>query len=181
MSTGADTDRTEAEPTDPESSARNVCLRLLTARPRSRAELAGALARKGVADEVAARVLDRLGEVGLVDDAAYADLVVRSGHRHRSMGRRALSAELRRRGVDDDTVGEAVATIDPSEEEQTARQLVERKLRAMSGLDDATRVRRLAGMLARRGYPQGMAYRVVREALRELGSDAELVDPEHLT
>jgi regulatory protein len=168
-------------PRDPVALARDICLRQLTARPRSRAELAAVLTRKGIPDEAAGQVLDRMVEVGLVDDEAYAELVVRSGHRNRSLGRRALSAELRRRGVADDTAGEAVAALDPADEEQAARRLVERKLRTMAGLDDPTRIRRLTGMLARRGYPEGMAYRVVREALRENGSDTVLADPEHVT
>lgn len=166
---------------DPAAAARDICLRLLTARPRSRAELATALGRKGIEPEVADQVLGRLSDVGLIDDAAFAEMVVQSGHRHRLMGRRALSAELRRRGVADETAVEAVAAIDSGDEEQAARQLVERKLRAMSGLDDAARVRRLVAMLGRRGYPGGLAYRVVREALRESGSSLELPDPEHVT
>jgi regulatory protein len=168
-------------PADPEAKARDACLRLLTARPRSRAELAAALARRDVPDEVAGRVLDRLVEVGLVDDVAYADMVVESGQRHRLLGRRALSAELRRRGVDNEVAVEAVAAVDPEDEQRAARELVDRKLRAMGGLDEPTRVRRLVGMLARRGYPEGMAFRVVREALREQGSDTEMPDPEHVT
>ncbi|HTK67810.1 MAG TPA: regulatory protein RecX [Pseudonocardia sp.] len=166
---------------DPAASARDICLRLLTARPRSRAELATALGRKGIEPDVADRVLGRLSDVGLIDDTAFAEMVVQSGHRHRLMGRRALSAELRRRGVADETAVEAVSAIDSDDEEQAAHRLVERKLRAMSGLDDPTRIRRLVGMLARRGYSEGLAYRVVREALREHGSSAELPDPEHVT
>src|SRR5581483_2024712 len=104
-----------------------------------------------------------------------------SGHRHRLMGKRALSAELRRRGVADETALEAVSTIESDDEERAARQLVDRKLRTMSGLDDPTRVRRLVGMLGRRGYSGGLAYRVVREALRDSGSSLELADPEHVT
>lgn len=166
---------------DPTAAARDICLRLLTARPRSRAELATALGRKGIEPDVADRVLGRLGDVGLIDDSAFAEMVVQSGHRHRLLGKRALSAELRRRGVADDTAGEAVAAIDTTDEEQAATRLVERKLRAMSGLEDSARIRRLVGMLARRGYSEGLAYRVVRDALREHGSSAELPDPEHLT
>src|SRR5581483_11085083 len=86
-----------APPKDPAGAARDICLRLLTARPRSRAELAAALQRKGVEPEVADAVLGRLDDVGLIDDSAFAEMVVQSGHRHRLMGKRALSAELRRR------------------------------------------------------------------------------------
>ncbi len=170
-----------AEPADPRTAAREICLRQLTARPRSRAELAKTLAGKGIPEDVADGVLDRLVEVGLVDDAAFAELVVRSGHQHRLLGRRALSADLRRRGVADEVAGEAVAAIDGDDEERAARLLVERKLRSMSGLDEPARIRRLMGMLARRGYPQGVAYRVIREVLREEGSAIELADPEHVT
>jgi regulatory protein len=92
-----------------------------------------------------------------------------------------LSAELRRKGVADETAGEAIAAIDSDDEEQAARGLVERKLRSMSGLDEPARIRRLMGMLARRGYSQGLAYRVIREVLREEGSPTELPDPEHVT
>jgi regulatory protein len=168
-------------PADPTAVARDICLRQLTLRPRSRAELAGILRRKGTPDDVAERVLDRLVEVGLLDDTAFAEMVVQSGHRHRSLGRRALSAELRRKGVADDTAAEAVAAIDSDDEESAARGLVERKLRSMPALDEPARIRRLMGMLARRGYPQGLAYRVIRDALREEGSATELPDPEHVT
>lgn len=172
----------DAEPdTDPAATARDICLRQLTARPRSRAELATILRRKEIPGEVAEQVLARLVEVGLVDDAAYAEMVVQSGQRHRSLGRRALSAELRRKGVADETAGEAIAAIDSDDEEQAARGLVERKLRSMSTLDEPARIRRLMGMLARRGYAQGLAYRVIRDVLREEGSPTELPDPEHVT
>lgn len=172
------------EPPDPAAlaaRAREICLRQLAARPRSRAELARTLAGKGIPEDVAEGVLARMAEVGLVDDTAYAELVVRSGHQNRLLGRRALSADLRRRGVADEVAGEAVAAIDGDDEEQAARLLVERKLRSMSGLDEPARIRRLMGMLARRGYSQGLAYRVIREVLREDGSSTELADPEHVT
>ncbi|MBV9313019.1 MAG: regulatory protein RecX [Pseudonocardia sp.] len=168
-------------PADPESAAQELCLRLLTARPRSRSELADALHRKGVSADVADRVLTRLGEVGLVDDEAYAAMVVQSGQRNRSLGRRALSAQLRRKGIAERTANEAVVAADSEDEENAARRLVKRKLRTMSGLDDTTRIGRLMGMLARRGYSEALAYRVVREVLREHGMPVELPDPEHVT
>jgi regulatory protein len=145
--------------------AQGICLRLLTARPRSRAELADALRRRGIPDEVGELVLDRLSEVGLVDDAAFAESAVHSGHRHRGLGRRALSTGLRRRGVSDEIVREAVATVRSEDEEQRARELVRRKLRASTVRDASTLARKLGGMLARRGYSEGLAWRVVRDEL----------------
>ncbi len=156
--------------------ARGICLALLTARPRSRAELAGVLSRRGIPEDVGESVLDRLGAVGLVDDAAFAESTVRAGHTYRGLGRKALSAELRRRGVPDGVAREAIAAVQPEDEEQRARELVRRKLAATSGRDPATVARRLAGMLARKGYSEGLVLRVLREELGSNGWPAE-VDP----
>jgi regulatory protein len=161
---------------DPAVIAREICLRLLTDRARTRQELASALARKGVPPEAAAEVLDRFGEVGLIDDAAFAGQWVRSRHVHRGLGRRAIAVELRRKGVADAVAGEALAEVDAESEDRRARELVDRKLRSLAiGTPDqrATAARRLVGMLARKGYGAGTAYRVVRAALAEHGAEAD--------
>ncbi|MCW2943537.1 MAG: regulatory protein RecX [Actinoallomurus sp.] len=155
----------QSPPADPEAAAREICLRLLSFSPRTRAQLADALRRKGVSDEVAERVLERYTEVGLIDDVAFARAWVQSRHTGRGLARRALAAELRQRGVADDTVNEAVEELDPGQEEAAARDLVAKRLPATRGLDPVKRTRRLLGLLARRGYPGALAYRVVREAL----------------
>lgn len=155
----------EGPPGDPETTARTVCLRMLAAAPRTRAQLAEALAKRGIPDDVAGQVLDRFVEVGLIDDAAYAEAWVRSRHESRGLARRALVHELRRRGVAGDVVQAAVDQLDPDEELATARALVERKLPSTRGVDHQRRVRRLCGMLARKGYPSGIAMQAVKDAL----------------
>ena len=161
----------EGEAPDAEGRAREICLRLLAAAPRTRAQLEDALRRKNVPDEVAEHVLGRFTDVGLIDDEAFAQAWVQSRHRGRGLGRRALAVELRRRGVANETVSEAVQGLEPEEEERTARELIARRLAATGGLDTAKRTRRLVGVLARKGYPPGLAYRVVREALEAEGAD----------
>ncbi|MFD7983939.1 regulatory protein RecX [Kitasatospora indigofera] len=155
------------EPADPAGRARDICLRLLTGTAKTRKQLADALRKREIPDEVAEEVLTRLEEVGLIDDAAYADAWVESRHAARGLARRALAQELRTRGVAGDLVEQAMARLGPDEEAEAARALVERKLRATKGLEPQARTRRLVGMLARRGYSEGLAYRVVREALGE--------------
>jgi regulatory protein len=154
-----------------------VCLRLLTIAPRTRAQLADALNKRGIPDEVADDVLSRFTDVGLIDDAAFARAWVESRHYGRGLSARALSAELRQRGVDDGQIREAIGELGPDAEVETARLLVARKLAATAGLPAEARIRRLSGMLARKGYPPGLAFRVVREALEGDGSD---VPPEAL-
>src|SRR6476646_4040387 len=155
-----------------EEQARNLCLRLLTARARTRSELEGQLTKRGFPDEVSNQVLDRLAQVGLVDDADFAEQWVRSRRTNAGKGKRALAAELRTKGVDNDVITAALDGIDAGAERERAEQLVRDKLRrGKLGDDDDTKVaRRLVGMLARRGYNQTMALDVVKD---ELASERE--------
>jgi regulatory protein len=158
----------DVEP-DPESIARTIALRKLAAAPQTRAQLDDALRRRRVPDDVRARVLDRFGDVGLIDDTMFAQAWVESRHAGRGLAKRALAFELRRRGVEPSIVDHAVAALPAEQEEQTARALVAAKLESTRALEPAARTRRLAGMLARKGYPPGLTFRVVRDALAEQG------------
>ena len=149
-----------------EEQARALCLRLLTARARTRAELTGQLTKRGYPDDVSAQVLDRLAAVGLVDDADFAEQWVRSRRLNAGKGKRTLAAELRTKGVDNELITAALADIDAGAERERAEQLVGDKLRRERlADDDAKLARRLVGMLARRGYSQTMAFDVVKVAL----------------
>jgi regulatory protein len=156
---------------DHEAVARKILLDQLTGQARSRRELADRLARRNVPDEVAGRLLDRFEEVGLVDDEAFARSWVDSRQRTRGLARRALAQELRRKGVADETARDVLAEVDPADEEQTARALVRKKLRGLRGVDDTAAARRLAGLLARKGYPAGLAYAVVKDELAAAGRE----------
>lgn len=166
----------QGEPRDPVEQARNICLRLLTGTPRTRKQLADALRKREIPDEAAEEVLSRFEDIGLINDGAFADAWVESRHHGRGLARRALARELRTKGVDSTVIDEAVGQLDAEQEEETARELVARKLRSTRGLDRDKRLRRLSGMLARKGYGEGMALRVVRQALEEEGEDTEGLD-----
>lgn len=158
---------------DAESVARRILLDQLTGQARSRAELSGKLARKGVPEELAQRLLDRFEEVGLVDDSAFARSWVHSRGSGKGLARRALSQELRRKGIDDEVARTALDEVDPEEEVEAARLLVRRRLRTVARLDRDAAVRRLTGMLARKGHPAGVCFRVVREELDACGHDVD--------
>jgi regulatory protein len=171
---GSDADLTPTA--DPESVVRTIVLTALTAAPRSRAQLESKLAAKGAPPEVAARVLDRFEQVGLVDDAEFARALVRTKQASRGLAGRALRQELRRSGVDDETAAGALDELDPDAEAETARALVAKRLPSTRGLAYPKQVARLSGMLARKGYPGSLAYQVVREALladRTIAADEE--------
>ena len=153
---------------DPESFARKILLDQLSITARSRKELEERLARRNVPEDVAGRLLDRFEEVGLIDDEAFARAWVDSRQRTRGLARTALAAELRRKGIADETARTVLAEVDPGDEEAAARLLVRKKLRSMGGLDQQVAARRLVGMLARKGYSSGLAYAVVKQ---ELGAE----------
>lgn len=161
----------EERDADPYEFARQIALRSLDAAPRSRHQLGERLARRGVDPQTVERVLDRFTEVGLLDDAAYARMLVRSKRASRGLAPRALAVELRRAGIDEETAAAALAEVadDAVEsDEEVAARLVRKRLRSMSSVEDDVAVRRLVGMLARKGYGPSLASRVVREILQEV-------------
>jgi regulatory protein len=150
-------------PADPAAAARAIVLRQLTMGARTRAQLEQALARRLIPGDVSAAVLDRFEAVDLVDDEQFARQWVESRHAGRGLARRALAHELRTRGVAEDTVKDAVGQVTGDDELSAARQLVRRKLAAMGSLDPERATRRLAGMLARKGYSGPIAWQAIRE------------------
>jgi regulatory protein len=152
---------------DPAAVARGIVLRQLTNAPKTRQQLREALVKRDCPEEVAEGVLDRMTEVGLVDDVAYAELLVRSKQAGRGLARRALSHALRAKGVDDQTAADVLASIDPADERARARHLVDKKLATMHGLEIAVQTRRLAGMLARKGYAGDVAWGAIRDGLAD--------------
>jgi regulatory protein len=147
---------------DAESVARSIALRKLTARPRTRRELDQALQAKNVPPSVKKAVLDRMQEVGLVDDAA--DWVA-SRQQRRHLSRRALRRELESKGVERSDIDSALNDVDFDSELTTARDLVARKRATMSGLARDVQYRRLAGILGRRGFDTAVAVQVLNELL----------------
>jgi regulatory protein len=193
---GAGASSTEDKPKSREeqgTAARDQCIRLLAVRPRTRSELETALRKRGYDEEVISEVLDRYSDVGIIDDEAFAKAWVTSRHHSKGLAKRALAGELRRKGVSDYDMDVALDELDGDAEIDTARALVERRLRVerrrpgstddgADGDRDAQRkaqaalIRKLVGMLARKGYPSGLAYRVVKEAMADDGGTGGLLD-----
>lgn len=150
---------------DPYVVARAIVLRRLALAPRSRAELERTLRDKGCSDQVSREVLDRLTEVGLVDDQAYAEMLVRSKQATRGLARSGLAHELASRGIDRDTATAALAAVGEGSERAKAEELVAKKLATLGGQPPLVQARRLSAMLARKGYSSGLVYAVVRDAV----------------
>lgn len=154
-----------------EPAARRIALDALSRAARTRGQLEALLQRKGIAPEAAETVLDRFEEVGLVNDADYAEAFVESRHRIRGQGGRALSAELRRRGVADEVVADAVGTLDPEREFETACRIARARYDRMPAAAAEVKLRRLAGFLARKGYSGAIVSRAVRQVVQDAAAE----------
>lgn len=145
--------------------ARRIALDLLAVRARSEHELRRAMARRKVPGDIADELISRFVEVGLIDDTAFAATLVRSRSEFSHRGRARIRQELREKGVDREVAEEVLAELDPADERAAALELAYRRVRSMGSLEPHVAYRRLAGMLARRGYGPGTVASVLAEVL----------------
>jgi len=148
--------------------AKQVLLRRLSHAPRTRKELAKDLKDKDISDEVANIALDRFEEVGLINDQALASNYVSSQHERKGIGKNALRQQLRAKGVSDDVALEAVSQISDDQEFQAAFALACKKIRSLQRDDAKTQLRKIVGLLARKGYSSNLAFRVAKEVITDL-------------
>ena len=148
--------------------AKQVLLRRLSHAPRTRKELAKDLKDKDISDEVANVALDRFEEVGLINDQALASNYVSSQHERKGLGKNALRQQLRAKGVSDDVALEAISQISDDQEFQAAFALACKKIRSLQKDDAKTQLRKIVGVLARKGYSSNLAFRVAKEVITDL-------------
>jgi regulatory protein len=152
--------------------AEKLSMQALTRRGQSRWEIEKALLGRDIAGEIVEAELDRLERVGLIDDAALAETLVRTQHERKGLGRSALTAELRRRHVDQQHIDGALEQIDDDDEQSRATELAVRRAPQLRSLDRETAKRRLTGFLMRKGYSGSVVRAAVDEALSTLGGRA---------
>ncbi len=155
--------------------AREVALRQLDSRSRSTGEVRSAIVAKGFSTETADEVIDRLQQVGLVDDAAFARMLVHDRFELGGKTGRALVEELRRKGLSRADIEQALALIKPDDEANKAFDLAMRKRRSMGSVSRQVAYRRLVGMLSRKGYSPSVVSSAV---LQVLADDIEAEDNE---
>ena len=152
-----------------EERARELALRILTAAPKSRAQLAQRLTANGVDESITERLLDRFEQVGLLDDAELAAMIVRTRFAEKKQSRRAIAQELKRKGISGPVAEAALDQLDDDDESRAALELARGRLRRTVGLATEVRIRRALGALGRKGYPPGVAMASIRQALAEEG------------
>jgi regulatory protein len=143
--------------------AKNTAYRYLTIRSRSKAEIVKKLYDKEFSPSVIETVMEHLFRLGYVDDRKFACQWAASRARLRGYGRKRIEQELRQKGVNQETIREALAEAIPLEDErETARTVAEKKLRTMKSLEPEARKRRLAGFLERKGFPHEIIWDIIK-------------------
>lgn len=154
---------------DPVEVTREIALRRLERRDYSRGELTEYLVRRrGCALDDVDEVLDRLESVGLVDDRRFAAAWAASRRRSRKLSAGAIARELRAKQVSNEIIAETLTAFDPGGEAEAALELARSGARGMKGLDRRIAYRRLAAVLARKGYGPSVAFDAADRALAEL-------------
>jgi regulatory protein len=162
---GADAAAKAETPEDLRYRAERASMQSLTRRGMSRWELGKALLARDLDEETVEFELDRLEGVGLIDDAALAETLVRTQHERKGLGRSALTAELRRRHIDPVQIDEALAQVGDDDEQSRATELAVKRAPQLRSLDSETAKRRLSGFLMRKGYSGSVVRAAVDEAL----------------
>jgi regulatory protein len=135
------------------------------------------LGRAGFAPEAVDSAVTRLQDLGYLNDANFAEAWVATRRAYRLHGTMRLRHDLARHGVDAATIDVAIA--DDGNEEARAIAVATRAVGLIAGADRATATRRLAGLLARRGFHAGVVSRVVRATLEGWGKGTSI--DHHLT
>lgn len=162
----SDEDIARLNATDEEQKAYERALNYLSYRPRSEMEIRRNLYKKGVDGEVIDRVIERLAQAGLLDDAAFARYWVDNRVRFKPRGSRALRYELRQKGVSDAIIDQILQDFD---DEENARRAAEAGARRLSHLERRDFERKLQAYLARRGF----SYTVIKPLVEELWDEMQ--------
>ena len=157
----------------PATEIRESALRLLERMRRTRLDLARRLREKGYAAPAVDEVLDRLAEVGLVDDVEFARAFLAGRWGRKAAGWRRLEAQLRQKGVSAEDATRARALLEErvgrADEVSAARRAIAQAARRYQALEPRVRRQRLWALLSRRGFDGD----VIEQALRAPESDAE--------
>ncbi|MFM1984298.1 MAG: hypothetical protein RL723_733 [Actinomycetota bacterium] len=151
-------------PEKQETRARNVLLHQLARSAKSTSQLRKILEQREISSEIAEKVLERFTEVGLIDDAAFAETIVNSRRNYKGLAKSAIKRELNEKGVSQELVEAAISAITAEDDFESAKQLASRRFNQMAHLEKDVRTRRLAGYLQRKGYASSSVFAAIKFA-----------------
>lgn len=148
---------------DEQQKAYLIAIRLLSSRLRSEHEMQTRLKQKGYAADIVKHVIERLRSEGYLNDTLFAEQLTQQRVRSQKKGRHFIKQELQQKGLSKDRIQEAIAQVDPETEFHMAFELARKKYRLETDADPMKVRRKIAGFLARRGYPGSVVTKVLKE------------------
>jgi regulatory protein len=128
------------------------------------------LESREIEPDAVAEEVERLEGVGLLDDRALAETLVRTLQDRKGLGRSAINAELRRRKIDIEAINEAMEAVDSDDELTRAIEIAQKRAAQLSSYDNETARRRLSAYLMRRGYNGSIISAAIAASLGTGGS-----------
>lgn len=155
------------EEIDQNQIAKQVLLRRLSNAPRTRKELAQDLKKKKIEEDIAQIALDRFEELGLINDQTFSENYVSTTHERRKLGKKALKQQLRSKGVSEEIANQAISQISEDDEFKAALALALKKIRSIQQDDPQGQIRKIVGLLARKGYSSTLSFQVAKEVVND--------------
>lgn len=155
------------EEIDQNQIAKQVLLRRLSNAPRTRKELAQDLKKKKIEEDIAQIALDRFEELGLINDQTFSENYVSTTHERRKLGKKALKQQLRSKGVSEEIAIQAISQISEDDEFKAALALALKKIRSIQKDDPQSQIRKIVGLLARKGYSSTLSFQVAKEVVND--------------
>jgi regulatory protein len=152
--------------------AKDTALNILSMVSKTRKQLFDRLLEKGYREDIANAALDRLAEVGVVDDLAFARAYASSRHSNRGLAPYAIKRELSQKGIPEEMIDSVLEDFDEEEVEETALGLAISKAKTVKG-STHEKVKKVASAVARKGYSSAIAFKVAKHAVTELDSLAD--------
>lgn len=157
-----------------EQRARNILLHQLGRSAKSSSQLRKILEEREIPDSIADAAITRFTEVGLIDDAAFAEVIVNSRRTIKGLAKSAIKRELTTKGLAAEIIESAVENLTSEDDLESAKQLALKRFRQMQHLDRAVRHRRLAAFLQRKGYGSIAVFDAIRFAESEFEEEARV-------
>lgn len=155
------------EEIDQNQIAKQVLLRRLSNAPRTRKELAQDLKKKKIEEDIAQIALDRFEELGLINDQTFSENYVSTTHERRKLGKKALKQQLRSKGVSEEIAIQAISQISEDDEFKAALALALKKIRSIQKDDPQSQIRKIVGLLARKGYSSTLSFQIAKEVVND--------------
>ncbi len=138
-------------------------VRLLAASKKSKKDLLKRLSDKGYDAEIIQIILETLKTQGILDDRKMVDETVQWAKQAKRYGKRRIGFELRKKGIEQNIINQALEGYSKDEERETAYQLAEVRWNKLQNVELVKRKKRLFDFLISRGFDFELSREIINQ------------------